>query len=64
MFIETVSGTTEAVTNVVAKVTELKNDEPNTKVTYATLERTFGIHRQQITREVDRGVDKGWLIDN
>jgi hypothetical protein len=64
MFIETVSGVTESVTNVVAAVAALKGSDPDGKVSYATLERQLGIHRQQITREVERAVSRGWLIDN
>ena len=63
MYIDTVSGVTPSVTEVVEAVADLKATDPGLKVGYAALERKLGIHKQQVTRNVSKAISRGWLVD-
>jgi hypothetical protein len=63
MYINTVTGVTPSVTNIVEMVDTLKDADPPGKIGYSDLERELGIHRGQIMRDVKKAISRGWLID-
>ena len=63
MYVDTVSGVTPSVTEIVDMVKTLKDADPEGRIGYSDLERELGTHREQIKRDVRKAISRGWLID-